>query len=415
MASIAQAETGEKRGGGWFGQSYVICHVPPDDPDNPYTITVRGLFALWYHMRHGDTMGPCPEPEGRTAVLFVGHGEPSTATDGDIPITFPDGEPFGPHAASLGVPESAQYTEWAAAYEEIATAMSYIFGDINGNGILHEVAIYPDGDVPDFFVWPAFHGTVYQQYQACNYYSPHNDSIREHVESLDIEVCAGEADIFLAFLDAVPRIRDVLWEIDQAGGYDELVVIPMLLADSTHTQEVHDLLEEAAHLTDGMEVIVGEPFFEVPFMQRRFRDGVLGIAHHLRAAVPGDVPDYNIGVVLASHGTPYVPPHPEFHRAHELLKPDHRRCAGSLRGRRIHPCHGGSVRIPHRRHSHHVGCGQRGRRASRPAAGRGGPSHPGFGHDGLLLVAGLRRPRARAHGVPRGARVPRRERRDGGY
>ena len=98
-----------------------------------------------------------PKKQNRVAVMFIGHGEPATAEDGDIPITFPDGSPFGPHAVELGVPADQQYTEWAAAYEEIATAMAYIFGDINGNGIEHEVALVPDGDVPGFFNWPAFH------------------------------------------------------------------------------------------------------------------------------------------------------------------------------------------------------------------------------------------------------------------
>jgi hypothetical protein len=203
--SQAQAQAGWR---GWIGHQYVVCHVSPDDPGNPTTITVRGLLALAYHLRHDDTIGECPESDPKTALLFVGHGEPRTAPDGDIPIMFPDGEPFGPHAESLGVPESAQYTEWAAAYEEISTAMTYIFGDINRNGILHEVAIYPDGDVPDFFVWPAFHGQVYQQYAACENYSPHNDSIREHVESLEINACGEEVDIFLAYL-----------ELRRAGGH----------------------------------------------------------------------------------------------------------------------------------------------------------------------------------------------------
>ena len=73
--------------------------------------------------------------------MFVGHGEPETAEDGDIPIVNADGSPFGPHGVELGVPEAYQYTEWAAAYEEIATAIAYIFGDINNNCVVHEVAI----------------------------------------------------------------------------------------------------------------------------------------------------------------------------------------------------------------------------------------------------------------------------------
>ena len=50
-----------------------------------------------------------------------------------------------------------------------------IIGDLNGNGILHEVAIFPAGDVPPFFTWPEFHGSVYQHYEANGNYRPHND------------------------------------------------------------------------------------------------------------------------------------------------------------------------------------------------------------------------------------------------
>ena len=79
----------------------------------------------------------------RIALMYVGHGEPAMVEDGFKPLSFPDGSLFGPHAVELGVPEEFQYTEWAAAYEEIATAIAYIFGDTNGNGIIHEVAIVP--------------------------------------------------------------------------------------------------------------------------------------------------------------------------------------------------------------------------------------------------------------------------------
>ena len=295
---------------------FVVCHVPPGNPEGAHTIVVGGRNLLKGHLRHGDTMGPCDDGGGalgdKIALLFVGHGEPATAADGDVPITLADGTPFGPHAASLGVPPEAQYTEWAAAYEEIATAMTYIFDDSNGNGVPHEVAIVPEGDVPAFFVWPAFHASIYEHYQACDNYSPHNDWLRAHVESLNVEVCGEGVDAYLAYLDAVPRIRDVIWEITRTREYRELVVVPMLLADSTHTQEVDALVEESAHLLGDMEWVVTEPFFEVPFVQRRFRDATLAMAHSVRAALPPDVPDFNIGVVLASHGSPYVPALPEF-------------------------------------------------------------------------------------------------------
>ena len=297
---------------GFAQAEIVVCHAPPGNPENTQTITVGSQSAADAHLRHGDTLGPCDDGERHIAVLYVGHGEPATAEAGDVSITFPDGELFGPHAVELGVPPGSQYTEWAAAYEEIATAMAYIFGDTNGNGVPHEVALVPEGDVPGFFNWPAFHAGVYQNYEACYNYSPHNDSIREHVESLEIELCDTDADVYLAFLDAVPRVRDVLYDLAMMDRYDELVVVPMLVSDSTHTQEVDALIEESAHLTEGMEIVITEPFFEVPYMRHRLRDAALAMAKQLRRAIPDDVADHNIGVLLASHGTPYVPPFPEF-------------------------------------------------------------------------------------------------------
>jgi|GEM_PF-1429934 len=250
----------------------------------------------------------------RVAVLFVGHGEPATVEDGDVPITLADGTPFGPHAVSLQVPEESQYTEWAAAYEEIATAMTYIFHDFNGNGIPHELQIFPMGDVPPFFGWQAFRASIAEHYQATGNFSPHNQSLRQHIESLDLDV--GEprtkVDTYLAFLDAVPRIMDVVWDITHTHEYQELVVIPLLLAHSTHTQEVATLVCETAHLTGDMDIIVLEPFFELPYMRRRVKNAVIHMAHFLRQSIPADVPDDDIGVLLASHGTPYVPPYPEY-------------------------------------------------------------------------------------------------------
>lgn len=248
----------------------------------------------------------------RIAVLYVGHGEPAVFEDGDVPISFPDGSTFGPHGADIGVPVELQHTEWAAAYEEIATAMTYILVDVNGNGISHEMAISPAGDVPPFFTWEAFHADIQQRYQAFNNYSPHNDAILEHVESLDLQVDGAIVDTYLAYLDAVPRIPDTIWELTREGEYTKLVVVPMLLASSTHTQEVEDQIHETASLLGDMQVVVTEPFYEVPYMRDRFRDAVLAMTHHLYQSIPEATPDDEVGVLLTSHGSPYVPPRSEF-------------------------------------------------------------------------------------------------------
>jgi len=256
--------------------------------------------------------GDDEEAKEKVALMFVGHGEPAACQDGDKPITLADGTPFGPHATTLGVPEAFQYTEWAAAYEEIATAMTYVFPDLNENGTPHEVAIAPAGDVPAFFTWEAFHDSVYEHYNALEDYSPHNDVLKEHINSLNIEVEGAEVDVYTAFLDAVPRIPDVVYELTTNGEYKKLAVVPILLATSTHTQEVANFIHETAHMTAGMDVVVAEPFFEIPYMRTRLKNAVISMAKELRKSIPGTVGDKDIGVVLASHGTPYVPPFEEF-------------------------------------------------------------------------------------------------------
>ncbi len=245
------------------------------------------------------------------ALVFIGHGEPAMAEDGDIQISYPDGTPFGPHAVELGVPEQHQYTEWAAAYEEIATAMAYIFGDTNGNGIEHEVAMVPEGDVPDFFSWQAYRSSIFDHYALFGNYSPHNALLREHVDSLDIKVKGAHIDTYLAYLDEVPRIGDIIHQISQRD-YDEMVVIPMLVSKSTHTDEIRDQIDEFVHLIENVEITIGEPFFEIPYMRDSLGDAAVSMAQYIHKHVPSDVQDYNIGVMIASHGTPYVPPYPEF-------------------------------------------------------------------------------------------------------
>ncbi|NDV61633.1 hypothetical protein G0Q06_04140 [Puniceicoccales bacterium CK1056] len=283
------------------GDGSQLVKGPPAELQLPSVAVAKGFYK---------DKNP-PNGFKRVALMYVAHGEPATVEDGDEIIVFPDGSPFGPHAVELNVPEAYQYTEWAAAYEEIATAMSYIFWDINGNGIPHEVGIVPHGDVPGFFTWEAFHASIYEHYALVNNYSPHNDVIRAHFDSVDVQVNGAKVDTFLAYLDDIPRIPDVVYEI-AAGDYDELVVVPMLVANSTHTEEITGMIEEVGHLAEGIEILVAEPFFEVPYMRKSLRDSILAMAFQLADHIPMEVEDYNIGVVLASHGTPYVPPMPEF-------------------------------------------------------------------------------------------------------
>ncbi len=96
--------------------------------------------------------------EKPVAVLFVAHGEPTTFDDGTAVAEFWDGTLLGPSGTTLDVPASEQATIWAAGYEETAAALTCQHGDFNQNGIAHELAMFPAGDVPPFFTWDAYKG-----------------------------------------------------------------------------------------------------------------------------------------------------------------------------------------------------------------------------------------------------------------
>lgn len=252
------------------------------------------------------TTAPPIAPEEAVAVLFVGHGEPSSYADGDVEISFADGSSFGPFAVDLDVPSGSQSTEWAAAYEEIATAMTYIFPDLNENEVPHELMLSPKGDVPPFFTWEAFRAELVGIYSSFDDHSPHNELLAEHVANLDLDVDGAQVDSHLAYLDAVPRIADVMFDI--GDDYHRFVVVPMLLASSTHTQELIDQITDAA--PPGADVVVADPFYEVPFMRDRISVAVTATADRLREAVPADAAEDEIGVLLVAHGTPFSPPDP---------------------------------------------------------------------------------------------------------
>ena len=73
------------------------------------------------------------------------------------------------------------------------------------------------------------------------------------------------------------------------------------------------LIQETVHENSDIDVlVVTEPFFDIPFMRNRLKDAIIEMAWQVRQDIPADVDDEDIAVVLASHGTPYNPPFPEF-------------------------------------------------------------------------------------------------------
>ena len=70
----------------------------------------------------------------------------------------------------------------------------------------------------------------------------------------------------LGFLDARPFLQEKVYELMQNQRYDKLVVVPLLLAESTHTQEIEEIVLEWV-AKSGREIEIawgGQPYFATP-------------------------------------------------------------------------------------------------------------------------------------------------------
>ncbi len=246
------------------------------------------------------------------AVLFVAHGEPATFEEGCQPVRLPDGNLIGPFGTTLRVPPPEQSTLWAMLYEEVAEAMTYIFGDFNHNGILHELAPFPLGDVPPFFTWPVFKGGAAEQYAVLGG-SPHNATYEKHVANVKLTLLNKSVDVHMAYMDARPMIAEKVYELMQNQRYNKLVVVPLLLSESTHTQEIREEVREWVEKSGReIELVWGHSFFTEPYVRDLHAAAVAAQVEWVRSQLPAGVTDGQIGVVLAAHGDPYPPPYPEF-------------------------------------------------------------------------------------------------------
>ncbi|MGE5549138.1 MAG: ferrochelatase [Bacteroidota bacterium] len=255
-------------------------------------------------------------------VLFVGHGEPATFNEGLEPVQFPDGKyigPFGtpyapqvPDNFELVVPENYRNTLWAMLYIEVAEAIAYTMGDANNNGKPHEPFFIPFGDVTPGFRWNAFLGEAAAQYAAFGG-SPHNATWQNHVNKTRLSLLNKSIDIELAYMDARPMIEEKVYQVLQSQRVDKLVVVPLLLSESTHTQEIKEAVELGVEMSGReVEIAWGHPFFVEPYVRNLHASAVAAMVEWVRAKLPAGVPNDQIGVVLAAHGDPFPPPYPEF-------------------------------------------------------------------------------------------------------
>lgn len=105
------------------GESVVVCHIPPGNPDNAHTIAV-GPGAVAAHLIHGDTEGPCGE--GDVVVNEDEEFEDDVEGDEEVKVEIchvPPGSPDRPRTIEVGEPAVPAHlahgdTEGACAEED---------------------------------------------------------------------------------------------------------------------------------------------------------------------------------------------------------------------------------------------------------------------------------------------------------
>ncbi len=70
VAGYAGSGDSDSDSGGPPPAKVSICHIPPGNPDNAFTISV-GASAVAAHMAHGDTMGDCPTAPEDIRVFLI--------------------------------------------------------------------------------------------------------------------------------------------------------------------------------------------------------------------------------------------------------------------------------------------------------------------------------------------------------
>jgi sirohydrochlorin ferrochelatase len=157
-----------------------------------------------------------------------------------------------------------------------------------------------DGDGVSFIPWPfrpAFLNNLRREYLVVGG-SAHNKVHQIMLQSLIQTLPQAKSQgvrFYQAFLDNPPRPDEMAIEAINDGA-SKLVVLPVFLTDSSHTQAGQEMIDAVGYEQYGVEVCYAKPLWDTEALQQMF---VERANENL-----GDTAKAQVGIVLVGHGQP---------------------------------------------------------------------------------------------------------------
>ena len=189
-----------------------------------------------------------------------------------------DTEKVGVLLVQHGEPETYNYWQWVQEFKNM-------FGEFKNTKV----------PVPPKFMWPFLAWTMKSHYKGAGGRSTHVEVSRKQLELLRKEL--PEYEIHMGFMEMIePTIAATAHEMIKKG-FAKIIAVPVMLTDSSHTEEIKEILEEVEHEAKGVEILLTRPQFYKA-------DSLAPMCAQLIKKKAGNTPLDRIGVLLASHGEP---------------------------------------------------------------------------------------------------------------
>ena len=157
-----------------------------------------------------------------------------------------------------------------------------------------------DGDGVSFIPWPfrpVFLNNLRREYLVVGG-SAHNKVHQIMLQSLMQSIPQAKDQgvrFYQAFLDNPPRPDEMAVEAINDGA-SKLVILPVFLTDSSHTQAGQEMIDAVGSEKYGIEVCYAKPLWDTEALQQMF---VERANENL-----GDIPKDQVGILLVGHGQP---------------------------------------------------------------------------------------------------------------
>jgi len=177
-----------------------------------------------------------------------------------------------------GEPETYKFSEWLKEFKNM-------FGELKDTQVA----------VPPKILWPLLAWSIKSHYKAVGGKSPHEAVSKKQLALVRKEI--PECEIYLCYLEMVqPCIAASIHQMIK-DGIKKIIAIPVLLTESSHTEEIKEIIEEVKEEHKGIEILLTHPlFYKASSLATMCAQLILNRAQ--------DTPLHRVGVLLASHGEP---------------------------------------------------------------------------------------------------------------